>query len=90
MNNIGLKKHSRNLERSLPIGNSYINLFRYENNLILNIPLVSMLNLSYIYNHIEKYNKGSMGYGGNISIYKKIDTKHCKDYGTCEVINADF
>ena len=82
MENIGLRNHSRNFEKSLPQGKAYINLCPKETNVILNVPLVEELNLSYCFNYLAKDTMGTMGYGGHISLFKKVDCNR--------VTNADF
>ena len=82
MENIGLKKYAKNLERDLPKGKAYINLCPFQENVIFNIPLIEDLGINYFYNHLSKDENGTMGRGGHISLFRKLDKE--------KVTNADF
>ncbi|MCR5786520.1 MAG: RHS repeat protein, partial [Acholeplasmatales bacterium] len=74
MKNIGIRSFSKNLERNLTFAKAYINLSKNENNIIIDIPLLNEFGLSYIYNNLNREKTGSMGKGGQISIFKKLNT----------------
>ena len=74
MRNIGLRSFSKSLERDLTFAKSYINLSKNENNIVIDIPLLNEFGLSYIYNNLNREKTGSMGKGGQISIFKKLNT----------------
>ena len=84
MNNVGLKNSSQNLVRELPVGKAYINLCPAETNLILVVPLVEEMGINYIFNYLSRNKNGSIGKGGNVSFYRKLDISSNR------VINADF
>ncbi len=74
MRNIGLRSFSKSLERDLTFAKAYINLSKNENNIVIDIPLLNEFGLSYIYNNLNREKTGSMGKGGQISIFKKLNT----------------
>ena len=73
MENIGLKKHSKYINKSLPLGEAFINVCPFQTNVIFNIPLVEKLGISYIFNYLAKNEMGTMGKGAHISLFKKIN-----------------
>ena len=82
MENIGLKKYAKNLEKSLPLGKAFINLCPEQSNTIFSIPLLEKLGLNYYFNYQAKNTNGTMGKGGHISLFRQIKNNR--------VINADF
>ena len=82
MNNIGLKNYSKNLEVGLPLGKAYVNLCPNENNVILDIPIIESLGISFLFNRLKRNERGTMGKGGHISLFKKLDHER--------IYNPDF
>ena len=82
MQNIGLRKHSKNIEKDLPCGKAYVNLCPEESNVIFRIPLIEDMGISYVFNSRCFSQMGTMGSGANVSIFKKLQ-------GT-QITNADF
>ena len=82
MENIGLKSYAKNLEVSLPLGKSYVNLCPQQSNVILEIPLIEEMGISFLFNYLKKNEKGSMGKGGHISLFKR--------YRYNRIYNPDF
>ena len=80
--NVGIRSYSKNLEREIPKGKAYINLCPFENNVILQIDLISEMGISFFYNYLKREEKGTMGKGGHISVYKEVAGN--------KVINPDF
>lgn len=82
MENTGLKEYLRSLEVGLPLGKAYINLCPQQNNVILDIPLIEEMGISFLFNYLKKNEMGSMGKGGHISLFRKLQYNN--------VWNSDF
>lgn len=82
MENIGLKSYAKNLELSLPIGKAYANLCPQQSNVILEIPLIEEMGVSFLFNYLKKNEKGSMGKGGHVSLFMR--------YRYNRIYNPDF
>lgn len=83
MNNIGLRNYSKNLIRDLPYGKAYINLCPAETNVITVIPLIEEMGINYVFNYLARNENGTMGKGGHVSLFRRIDSNN-------RVYNADF